>query len=157
MCSLLLLIKAQIRCCCLTTFGGGISCSVGQGKNKAVTPAPSSAGPVVPGTATSAQQAHPCWWQARTPSPLASAKFAGDSKPATLTDEQLRNVTPCEVVRSALPCELADHLLHVLLHDAAMWTRGTWFMGGKKHDAPRTSSYYELSSKQASNIYNYSC
>lgn len=127
-------------------------CSVGQDQSQALTSAPSSAYPAVPEAAKSAQQVQPYWWQSRSSSPssLASAKFAGDQKPTPLTDDQLHDLTPCEVVRSALPRELADNLLRTLLHDSAAWSRGTWYMGGKKHDAPRTSSYYELSVNQAS-------
>ncbi|KAL3152126.1 hypothetical protein ABBQ32_001224 [Trebouxia sp. C0010 RCD-2024] len=90
------------------------------------------------------------WWQPRTlPLTLASARFASRSRQQLpLTDEELRCVTPCEVVRNALPLNLANSLLKVLLADSATWVRGTWYIGGKKHSAPRRSAYYRLSSTQ---------
>ena len=66
----------------------------------------------------------------------------------TLTDDNLRSLTPCEVVRVALPAALANQLLKILLADSASWTRGTWYMGGKEHLAPRTSAYYSLQERQ---------
>ena len=70
----------------------------------------------------------------------------------TLTDDNLRCVTPCEVVRGALPAALATQLLKILLADSASWTRGTWYMGGKEHLAPRTSAYYSLQERQVSAV-----
>ena len=94
------------------------------------------------GTDSSASKT--CWWQPSGPPLLASGKQAGSKKQILLTDEQLRRLTPCEVVRNALPPKLADQLLQLLLGDSATWNRGTWYIFGKKHDAPRTSSYYTL-------------
>lgn len=85
------------------------------------------------------------WWQAGGPSnqSLASAKLTTNTRQATpLMNDELRSLTPCEVVRDALPAKLANSLLKGLMSDAATWTRGTWYMGGKEHIAPRTSSYY---------------
>lgn len=94
------------------------------------------------GTDSSASKT--CWWQPSEPPLLASGKQAGSKKQIPLTDEQLRRLTPCGVVRNALPPKLANQLLQLLLGDSAMWNRGTWYIFGKKHDAPRTSSYYTL-------------
>ena len=81
--------------------------------------------------------------------PLASAKFQSNRQQAlTLSDADLRSVTPCEVIRDALPKSLANQLLEILLADAAGWTRGSWFLGGKEHFAPRTSAYYALQDRQ---------
>ena len=90
------------------------------------------------------------WWQQPTiPQTLASAKVAGiPRQDSSLTDEQLRSLAPCEVVRNALPVKLANSLLKVLLADCATWVRGTWFMAGKQHSAPRRSAYYTLASTQ---------
>ncbi len=87
------------------------------------------------------------WWQAGGPSnqSLASAKLTTNTRQATpLMDDELRSLTPCEVVRDALPAKLANTLLKGLLSDAATWNRGSWYMGGKEHTAPRTSAYYTL-------------
>ncbi len=87
------------------------------------------------------------WWQTDGPSnqSLASAKLTTNSRQATpLMDDELRSLTPCEVVRDALPAKLANTLLKGLMSDAATWSRGTWYMGGKEHTAPRTSAYYTL-------------
>ena len=87
------------------------------------------------------------WWQTGGPSnpSLASAKLTTNTRQATLLmDDELRLLTPCEVVRDALPAKLANTLLKGLVSDAATWTRGTWYMGGKEYTAPRTSSYYTL-------------
>ncbi|KAL0051129.1 hypothetical protein WJX82_002462 [Trebouxia sp. C0006] len=87
------------------------------------------------------------WWQTGGPSnqSLASAKLITNTRQATpLKDDELRSLTPCEVVRDALPAKLADTLLKGLMSDAATWNRGTWYMGGKEHTAPRTSAYYTL-------------
>ena len=81
---------------------------------------------------------------------LAFGKQAGSKKQTPLTEHQLRDLTPCEIVRTALPSKLADKLLQTLLKDSATWARGTWYIGGKKHDAPRTSSYYSLGAKTVS-------
>ncbi|KAA6425076.1 MAG: GRF zinc finger domain-containing [Trebouxia sp. A1-2] len=59
-------------------------------------------------------------------------------------DDELRLLTPCEVVRDALPAKLANTLLKGLVSEAVTWNRGTWYMGGKEHTAPRTSAYYTL-------------
>ncbi|KAL3142716.1 hypothetical protein ABBQ38_003017 [Trebouxia sp. C0009 RCD-2024] len=90
------------------------------------------------------------WWQPKTlPPTLASARFASRSRQQLpLTDEELRCVTPCEVVRNALPLKLANNLLKVLLADSATWVRGTWYIGGREHSAPRRSAYYTLGSTQ---------
>ena len=90
------------------------------------------------------------WWQPRTlPLKLASARFASRHRQQSpLTDEELRCITPCEVVRNALPLDLANSLLKVLLADSATWVRGTWYIGGKQHSAPRRSAYYQLDSIQ---------
>lgn len=91
----------------------------------------------------------PWWQQATMPQMLASAKFTGRPRqPLPLTDEQLRSLAPCEVVRNALPLKLANSLLKVLLADCETWVRGTWFMAGKQHSAPRRSAYYTLGSTQ---------
>ena len=83
------------------------------------------------------------------PQMLASAKFTGRPRQSLpLTDEQLRSLAPCEVVRNALPLKLANSLLKVLLADCETWVRGTWFMAGKQHSAPRRSAYYTLGSTQ---------
>ena len=96
-----------------------------------------------------AQDCGQSWWQQAPPKLLAAAKFTSNLRQQLpVTDDQLRSMTPCEVVRNALPAELANTLLRVLLADAANWTRGTWFIGGKEHVAPRTSSYYALQDKQ---------
>ena len=87
------------------------------------------------------------WWQTNGPSnhSLAAAKLTTSTRQATpLMDDELCLLTPCEVVRDALPAKLANTLLKDLMSDAATWTRGTWYMGGKEHTAPRTSSYYTL-------------
>ena len=90
------------------------------------------------------------WWQQpKLPPPLASARFVGSPRQQTpLTDAELRFLAPCEVVRTALPLKLANSLLKVLLADCATWVRGTWFMAGKQHSAPRRSAYYTLNSTQ---------
>ena len=61
-----------------------------------------------------------------------------------LTDEELRQATPCELVRSALPADLAEELLVLLLAESPSWHRGQWVLFGKTHAAPRTSCYYSL-------------
>lgn len=96
---------------------------------------------------SSASQA---WWQQPTvPPPLASARFVGSPRQQTpLTDAELRSLAPCELIRKALPLKLADSLLKVLLADCATWVRGTWYMAGKQHSAPRRSAYYTLNSTQ---------
>ncbi len=66
------------------------------------------------------------WWQAGGPSnqSLASAKLTTNTRQATpLMDDELRSLTPCEVVRDALPAKLANSLLKGLMSDAATWTR----------------------------------
>lgn len=91
------------------------------------------------------------WWQLTAPGThlLATAKFTSNTRQAvSLTDEKLSSLTPCELVRDALPIKLANKLLRILMSDGATWTRGTWYMGGKKHIAPRTSSYYSLQDAQ---------
>lgn len=90
------------------------------------------------------------WWQQSSSPPctLASAKFASSRQATPLADDELRSFTPCEVVRDALPLPLANRLLKLLLADCATWTRGSWYMGGKEHAAPRTSAYYTLDSLQ---------
>ncbi|KAL0026669.1 hypothetical protein WJX79_002911 [Trebouxia sp. C0005] len=87
------------------------------------------------------------WWQKGGPSnqSLASAKLTTSTRQATpLMDDELRLLTPCEVVRDALPAKLANTLLKGLVSEAVTWSRGTWYMGGKEHTAPRTSAYYTL-------------
>lgn len=87
----------------------------------------------------------PPWWRCLASAPaLASGKRAGSKAQIPLTDNELRNLTPCEVVRNALPPKSADQLLRLLIQDSPSFKRGTWYIGGKKHDAPRTSSYYAL-------------
>ena len=91
------------------------------------------------------------WWQTGEPSnqSLASARLTTNTRQATpLMNDELRSLTPCEVVRDALPAKLANTLLKGLMSDAATWTRGTWYMGGKEHTAPRTSAYYTLHDTQ---------
>lgn len=61
-------------------------------------------------------------------------------------------MTPCEVVRNALPLNLANSLLKVLLADSASWVRGTWYIAGKQHSAPRRSAYYTLGSTEVKTL-----
>ena len=61
-----------------------------------------------------------------------------------LSDEELRQATPCELVRNVLPKELAEELLILLLAESPSWHRGQWVLFGKTHAAPRTSCYYSL-------------
>ena len=49
-----------------------------------------------------------------------------------LTDDELRQRTPLEVVRIALPPELASRLLAELLQDQAHWEQGTWWMNSEQ-------------------------
>ena len=49
-----------------------------------------------------------------------------------LTDDELRQRTPLEVVRIALPSELASRLLAELLHDCPSWEQGTWWMNSEQ-------------------------
>ena len=91
------------------------------------------------------------WWQLAAPNKqlLATANFiTAPRQQLPVTDDELRSLTPCEVVRDALPAKLANSLLRTLLLDAATWTRGTWYMGGKEHVAPRSSAYYTLNDTQ---------
>ncbi len=74
------------------------------------------------------------------------------AKKAPISDEELRQRAPCEVVRNALPKQLADELLSCLLADAHTWQRGQWIMFGKAHDAPRTSCYYSLADGQVTTL-----
>jgi hypothetical protein len=48
------------------------------------------------------------------------------------------------LVRNALPPELAAELLADLLQRSGRYVRGQWFMFGQRHDAPRTSAYFNL-------------
>ena len=48
-----------------------------------------------------------------------------------LADDELRRRTPLEVVRIALPSELASRLLAELLQDQANWEQGTWWMNSE--------------------------
>ena len=61
-----------------------------------------------------------------------------------LSDEELRQATPCELVRNVLPKALAEELLLLLLAESPSWHRGQWVLFGKTHAAPRTSCYYAL-------------
>ncbi len=47
-------------------------------------------------------------------------------------------------MRNALPPELAAELLADLLQRSGRYVRGQWFMFGQRHDAPRTSAYFNL-------------
>jgi len=49
-----------------------------------------------------------------------------------------------QVVRNALPADLAAQLLADLLQRSERYVRGQWFMFGQRHDAPRTSAYFNL-------------
>ena len=49
-----------------------------------------------------------------------------------LTDDELRQRSPLEVVRTALPSELASRLLAELLQDQANWEQGTWWMNSEQ-------------------------
>ena len=48
-----------------------------------------------------------------------------------LTDDELQQRSPLEVVRVALPSELASRLLAELLQDQANWEQGTWWMNSE--------------------------
>jgi hypothetical protein len=61
-----------------------------------------------------------------------------------LSDEELRQATPCELVRNVLPKALAEELLMLLLAESPSWHPGQWVLFGKTHAAPRTSCYYAL-------------
>lgn len=53
-------------------------------------------------------------------------------------------VRSLQVVRNALPASLATQLLDDLLRRSERYVRGQWFMFGQRHDAPRTSAYFNL-------------
>ena len=48
------------------------------------------------------------------------------------------------MVRNVLPPTLATQLLEDLLQRSERYVRGQWFMFGQRHDAPRTSAYFNL-------------
>ena len=48
------------------------------------------------------------------------------------------------MVRDVLPPGLATLLLTDLLQRSGRYERGQWFMFGQRHDAPRTSAYFNL-------------
>lgn len=68
----------------------------------------------------------------------------GKSKPMPLSSGELSQCSPCEVVKNALPTSLANKLLEVMVEDTKQWIRGTWWMFGKEHIAPRSSAFFEF-------------
>ena len=72
-----------------------------------------------------------------------------------LSDEDLRQATPCELVRNVLPADLAEELLALLLAESPSWHRGQWVLFGKTHAAPRTSCYYSLEPEGVSTLQHY--
>ena len=62
-----------------------------------------------------------------------------------LTDDELRQRTPLEVVRIALPSELASRLLAALLQDHPNWEQGTWWMNSEQ--ALFGSTHYQVTAQ----------
>ncbi|GMH45684.1 hypothetical protein BSKO_13647 [Bryopsis sp. KO-2023] len=80
---------------------------------------------------------------------VASARFGGgQAKAISLSEEELLEHSPCEVIRNALPVSLADSLLENIAEEAKNWIRGTWWMFGKDYVAPRSSAFYEIAKKE---------
>ena len=77
-----------------------------------------------------------------------------------LADDELRRRTPLEVVRIALPSELASRLLAELLQDQANWEQGTWWMNSEHalfgsnipRSQPRGSSVFSADAENGSNV-----
>jgi len=69
----------------------------------------------------------------------------GPGRKLPVTDDELPQHAPCELIRNALPTALATQLLQEMLADSARWEQPKWFLFGQVHDAPRKSQYFELS------------
>lgn len=68
------------------------------------------------------------------------------SRVAPLSAAELKASSPCEVVRNVLPERLSDKILKFMVDDKEEWVRGTWWMFGKEHVAPRSSALFQLTS-----------
>ncbi|KAK9805888.1 hypothetical protein WJX73_001594 [Symbiochloris irregularis] len=78
--------------------------------------------------------------------------LATDQRPSHKRQKRelaLDQLTPCELIRDFLPEDLAARLLQQLLKDSESWTQGTWWIAGKEHTAPRSSSYYSVGDREA--------
>ena len=71
---------------------------------------------------------------------------AGASSPldARLSLTELEATGPVSVLENVLPSALASTLLQDLSHAGPDWVRGSWWMFGKQHAAPRTSAFFTL-------------
>lgn len=61
-----------------------------------------------------------------------------------MTYQQAEQLAPVSVQENSLPLSLANSLLQELNQAGPDWVRGTWWMFGKQHAAPRTSAYFNL-------------
>ncbi len=68
----------------------------------------------------------------------------------SLSTEELEGLAPLSVDPQVLPPALADMLLRDLSQAGPDWVRGTWWMFGKEHAAPRTSAYFQISQADVS-------
>ena len=69
----------------------------------------------------------------------------GGSRERAVSDEELRSLAPAQVIRKALPNELAEKLLrHLLDESRTSWQSTSWVIHGKAHATPRTSAMYNL-------------
>ncbi|KAK9815974.1 hypothetical protein WJX74_000986 [Apatococcus lobatus] len=68
---------------------------------------------------------------------------------ATLSLSELEETAPVSVIEDVLPANLASALLQELSHSGPDWVRGSWWMFGKQHAAPRTSAYFTLPHAEA--------
>lgn len=86
----------------------------------------------------------PLWQLRRLPEHPVTVRHGG-SRERAVSDEELRSLAPGQVIRKALPNELADKLLRQLLDESKKsWQSTSWVIHGKTHATPWTSAMYNL-------------
>lgn len=62
----------------------------------------------------------------------------------SLTLIELEDAAPVSIIENVLPSALASTLLGELNEAGPHWVRGSWYLFGKQHAAPRTSAFFTL-------------
>ncbi|CAE7406945.1 ALKBH3 [Symbiodinium necroappetens] len=78
------------------------------------------------------------------PATVRTVRVGETGRAVSVSDQELAAIAPVQLIRHALPHELADQLLDSLLQESDSWKASSWIVHGNQFTTPRTSAIYEF-------------
>ena len=75
---------------------------------------------------------------------MRTVRVGETGRAVSVSDQELAAIAPVQLIRHALPHELADQLLDSLLQESDSWKASSWIVHGNQFTTPRTSAIYEF-------------